>query len=103
MTSTHVQPELGQEDMSREFCLSFANIVKYMQVRHSATPRAPPPVLRLIRVRTKGCPVWNLQITIPFCLVLTLKPYRRPSRSEHYCRPASRCSRLCREVMQLSH
>lgn len=32
MTSTHVQPDLGQEDMSREFSLSFANIVKYMQV-----------------------------------------------------------------------
>ena len=35
MTSTHMQPELGQEDMSREFSLSFSNIVKYMQVtRH---------------------------------------------------------------------
>lgn len=41
MTSTHVQPELGQEDMSREFCLSFANIVKYMQVRDTVPLPAP--------------------------------------------------------------
>ena len=39
-TSTHVQPQLGQEDMSREFSLGFNAIVKYMQAsRGCAAPR----------------------------------------------------------------
>jgi hypothetical protein len=33
MASTHVQPLLGQEDMTRELSLGFDKIVKYMQVR----------------------------------------------------------------------
>ena len=48
MTSTHVQPELGQEDMSREFSLSFANIVKYMQVSASRQRRLKQRLVGLL-------------------------------------------------------
>jgi hypothetical protein len=64
MTSTHVQPELGQEDMSREFSLSFANIVKYMQVSDAPNegchctrrPGSRSVSLPRVRIRAFGLP-----------------------------------------------
>lgn len=40
MVSTHVQPMLGQEDMTRELSLGFNAVVKYMQVRWPGPARA---------------------------------------------------------------
>ena len=44
-TSTHTLPELGQEDMSREFSLAYSNVVKYMQGERLPTPHPTPPPL----------------------------------------------------------
>ena len=40
-TSTHTLPELGQEDMSREFSLAYSNVVKYMQGERLPLPTPP--------------------------------------------------------------
>ena len=40
-TSTHTLPELGQEDMSREFSLAYSNVVKYMQGERLHSPPHP--------------------------------------------------------------
>ena len=42
-TSTHTLPELGQEDMSREFSLAYSNVVKYMQGERLPVHPTPPP------------------------------------------------------------
>ena len=56
-TSTHVQPQLGQEDMSREFSLGFNAIVKYMQAsRGCAAPRRMQlPHRRAVRAQRCSC------------------------------------------------
>ena len=48
-TSTHTLPELGQEDMSREFSLAYSNVVKYMQGER--LPVHPTPRPQLLRAR----------------------------------------------------
>ena len=42
-TSTHTLPELGQEDMSREFSLAYSNVVKYMQGERLPVHPTPRP------------------------------------------------------------